>query len=58
MLEAKDAEIQRLREAEHDLSISLDRVVHELQTDIQKSKEESATLQANLQVHAMHLHLR
>ena len=50
MLEERDEEISRLREAEADLSMSLDRVVYELQTDIQKSKEESSTLQAKLQV--------
>jgi len=50
MLEERDEEISRLREAEHDLSMTLDRVVYELQNDIQKSKEESSTLQAKLQV--------
>lgn len=50
VLEERDEEISRLREAEHDLSMSLDRVVNELQTDIQKSKEESSNLQSKLQV--------
>jgi hypothetical protein len=50
MLEERDQEISRLREAEHDLSMSLDRVVSELQTDIQKSKIESSALQSKLQV--------
>ena len=50
MLEERDEEISRLREAEHDLSMSLDRVVSELQTDIQKSKIEGSALQSKLQV--------
>lgn len=53
MLEERDEEISRLREAEHDLSMSLDRVVYELQNDIQKSKEENSTLQAKLQVRSL-----
>jgi len=55
MLEERDVEIARLRENEHDLSMSLDRVVYELQTDIQRSKVESSMLQAQLQdqVHRM-----
>lgn len=35
MLEERENEIANLRQAEQDLSMSLDRVVHELQTDIQ-----------------------
>ncbi len=50
MLEEREEEISKFREAEHDLSMSLDRVVYELQTDIQKSKQENSILQAKLQV--------
>lgn len=35
LLEERDEEIANLKQAEHDLSMSLDRVVYELQTDIQ-----------------------
>ena len=50
MLEEREEEISKFREAEHDLSMSLDRVVYELQTDIQKSRQENSILQAKLQV--------